>query len=378
MEHTNGTVAPRDADRKAPLGVGHDPQATLPALGSVVRRAAAPFVACLAVALAGPASAPAQERGCRVIDETPLNDSLRVRRLVCVRADTVQDTVAAPPEARPAATPPAAAGRPAASAAAECTVVVTDDQAPQAAIDAAEPGDVICLRGTFGMAYGFGGGQLGRNGQLVVHAKRPGTPEQPITLRNEPGQVARIEGDFDGPTNLYVYVAASHWRVVGLEFEVGGIVVGVVDDVQVLENTIRRPVFPIGNAGGVRTLGNRNVGATNVLIEGNLIEDVYGCNGGLGECPPRSAVPWNQVRDVEHVAGIAKQGCGGTHIFRRNTIRRVPALTYLKHPCPGDRIVIESNSFGAAQWSGQCRTPPTVRNNTYNGVGRAGRGCPRG
>ncbi len=262
----------------------------------------------------------------------------------------------------------------------DCTVVVPGGQSPQDAVEQAGPGDVICLNGTFDLSLGFDGGNvINRNGMLLVSANQSGTPDQPIVLRNEPGQQALIVGDFDAPTNLYVYIAGSNWQVVGLSFETGGIVIGVADNVQVLSNTIRRPVFPDGNAGGVRTLGGSgDQGASNILVEGNLIEDIYGCGSGpLDPCPPGSAQQWDQVLDTEHLAGITRQGTGGTHIFRNNVIRRVPALTYLKWESD-DIVVIEGNTFSDAQWSGQCRTDPVVDGNTYANVGREGNGCPRG
>jgi hypothetical protein len=325
----------------------------------------------------------AQEPRCRVIDETVVDDTLRVRSLACTRIDTVMDTIRTTATPLSAAPPVAGADGTNPSASEECTVVVTEGQAPQPAVEAAEPGDVICLRGTFGLDLGFRGGGIGRNGQLLVHAKRPGTSERPITLRNEPGHEARIIGDFDAPTNLYVYITASHWRVVGLAIETGAIVVGVVDDVQILENTIRRGVYPEGNAGAVRTLGDARAGSTNILIEGNLIEDLYGCDAGpVAPCPPGSAKPWNQVKGLVNYAAIFKQGCGGTHTIRGNTIRRVPGLYTLKRSCPNDVVIVENNQFSSATWPGRCdraHKTPVVRGNTYTGVGRAGAGgCPRG
>jgi len=249
---------------------------------------------------------------------------------------------------------------------ADCTMVVMGGESPQAAVEVAEPGDVICLNGTFDLSQGLDGGTvLARNALVLVRATRSGTPEQPIVLRNEPGAEARIVGDFNAPTNLYVFIDADNWQVVGLTFETGGIVIGVVENVDVIANTIRRPVFPEGNAGAIRTLGGTDAGARDILIEGNLIEDIYGCDSGpTAPCSPNSALPWDEVLD-QHVAAWKKQGCdeagNGLHVVRDNVFRRVPAPSNTKRVCSApEEVHIVDNYTEDARWPGRCNTYPVV------------------
>ena len=150
-----------------------------------MKRAAAQLLAALVILLVVPGCADAQQRPnprqrrdlpqrvaaqeprCRVIDETVVDDTLRVRSLACTRIDTVMDTIRTTATPLSAAPPVAGADGTNPPASEECTVVVTEGQAPQPAVEAAEPGDVICLRGTFGLDLGFRGGGIGRNGSAT-------------------------------------------------------------------------------------------------------------------------------------------------------------------------------------------------------------------
>jgi len=262
----------------------------------------------------------------------------------------------------------------------ECTLTVNASAgAPDSAVNTAQPGDVVCLVGEFTLAHTFAtpSAREGVN-EVLFDLVQSGTSDSLIVID---GSQATIVGDFDNADNVAIQVNGSFVHLTHLSIETGFIIVGAgASDVRIDSSHVSLAVFPNGNAGLIRTLGGTTSGASNIVIEGNVLEDVHGCFESpmtMDPCEPESALPWDEVGDVQHLAGIYKQGANGpndgSHIIRNNVIRRVPSLIALKRESdPPDYILIENNTFADAIRTGQGATPPITQGNTYDNVGDCG------
>ena len=136
--------------------------------------------------------------------------------------------------------PPDAAVRP-------CSAEIGQDDDLQAALDAARPGDVVCLDG----------GRYAPDETLV--ASHDGTQDGPITLRSRPGALATIMGPDSDPA---MELNATWWILTDLEFTGGDILLRLN---RAADNLITRSLFH--DAGGecvrIRDQSQRNTFSVN-------------------------------------------------------------------------------------------------------------------